>query len=112
MGIFWINLAKSNGTEPLPYGLHGTSIPDQMNIEESIGGFRYDKLGHCPSCASPAIGHASGMEMRDVVTLGQTRNFLGAPGIPELSPDRRRDDSSCRRSFLADAGQTLGEGET
>jgi LysM domain len=40
VGILWINLAKSNSSEPLPYGLHGTSIPDQMNIEESIGGFR------------------------------------------------------------------------
>ena len=40
VGIFWINLAKSNSTEPLPYGLHGTSIPDQMSIEESIGGLR------------------------------------------------------------------------
>ena len=40
VGILWINLAKSNSTEPLPYGLHGTSIPDQMNIEESIGGLR------------------------------------------------------------------------
>jgi LysM domain-containing protein len=40
VGIFWINLAKSNTTEPLPYGLTGTSIPDQMNVEESIGGFR------------------------------------------------------------------------
>ena len=40
VGIFWINLAKSKSTEPLPYGLHGTSIPDQMTIEESIGGFR------------------------------------------------------------------------
>jgi lipoprotein-anchoring transpeptidase ErfK/SrfK len=40
VGIFWINLAKSNSTEPLPYGLTGTSTPDQMNIEESIGGFR------------------------------------------------------------------------
>jgi murein DD-endopeptidase MepM/ murein hydrolase activator NlpD len=40
VGIIWINLAKSNSTEPLPYGLHGTSIPDQMNTEESIGGFR------------------------------------------------------------------------
>jgi lipoprotein-anchoring transpeptidase ErfK/SrfK len=40
VGIFWINLSKSNTTEPLPYGLTGTSIPDQMNIEESIGGFR------------------------------------------------------------------------
>jgi hypothetical protein len=40
VGIFWINLAKSNSTEPLPYGLHGTSIPDQMNAEESIGGLR------------------------------------------------------------------------
>ena len=39
-GILWINLAKSNSTEPLPYGLHGTSIPDQMNMQESIGGLR------------------------------------------------------------------------
>jgi LysM repeat protein len=40
VGILWINLAKSKSTEPLPYGLHGTSIPDQMNMEQSIGGFR------------------------------------------------------------------------
>jgi LysM repeat protein len=40
VGIMWINLAKSKSTERLPYGLHGTSIPDQMNNEASIGGFR------------------------------------------------------------------------
>lgn len=40
VGIAWINLAKAKSTEPLPYGLHGTSIPDQMNFEQSIGGFR------------------------------------------------------------------------
>jgi LysM repeat protein len=40
VGILWINLAKSTNTEPLPYGLHGTSIPDQMNDEQSLGGFR------------------------------------------------------------------------
>jgi lipoprotein-anchoring transpeptidase ErfK/SrfK len=40
VGILWINLAKANSSEPLPYGLHGTSIPDQMNLEQSIGGFR------------------------------------------------------------------------
>jgi LysM repeat protein len=40
VGIVWINLAKANSTEPLPYGLHGTSIPDQMSVEQSIGGFR------------------------------------------------------------------------
>jgi LysM repeat protein len=40
VGILWINLAKSKSTEPLPYGLHGTSIPDKMNIEQSLGGFR------------------------------------------------------------------------
>ena len=39
-GIVWINLAKSDSKEPLPYGLHGTSIPDQMNTLESIGGLR------------------------------------------------------------------------
>jgi lipoprotein-anchoring transpeptidase ErfK/SrfK len=40
VGILWINLAKANSTDPLPYGLHGTSVPDQMNALESIGGFR------------------------------------------------------------------------
>lgn len=39
-GIIWIDLAKSDSPEPLPYGLHGTSIPDQMNALESIGGLR------------------------------------------------------------------------
>jgi lipoprotein-anchoring transpeptidase ErfK/SrfK len=39
-GIFWINLAKSNSNDTLPYGLHGTSIPEQMNMLESIGGLR------------------------------------------------------------------------
>ncbi len=40
VGILWISLAKANSKEPLPYGLHGTSIPDQMHTMESIGGFR------------------------------------------------------------------------
>jgi LysM repeat protein/lipoprotein-anchoring transpeptidase ErfK/SrfK len=39
-GILWINLAKSTSPEPLPYGLTGTSIPDQMTTQESIGGLR------------------------------------------------------------------------
>jgi lipoprotein-anchoring transpeptidase ErfK/SrfK len=39
-GVLWINLAKSDSSEPLPYGLHGTSIPDQMNVLESVGGLR------------------------------------------------------------------------
>jgi len=39
-GILWINLAKSDSPEPLPYGLHGTSIPDQMTVLESLGGLR------------------------------------------------------------------------
>src|SRR5260221_5055361 len=40
VGIVWINLTKANSTDTRPYGLHGTSIPDQMNVEQSIGGFR------------------------------------------------------------------------
>lgn len=40
VGIIWINLAKSGSNEPLPYGLHGTSIPDRMTTQESLGGFR------------------------------------------------------------------------
>jgi LysM repeat protein/lipoprotein-anchoring transpeptidase ErfK/SrfK len=39
-GILWMNLAKSNSPDPLPYGLTGTSIPDQMTTQESIGGLR------------------------------------------------------------------------
>ncbi|OYW31717.1 MAG: hypothetical protein B7Z47_00170 [Chthoniobacter sp. 12-60-6] len=39
-GIVWINLAKSGDPVPLPYGLHGTSIPGTMTKQESIGGFR------------------------------------------------------------------------
>ena len=40
IGIVWINLAKSDSTDPLPYGLHGTSIPSQMARRHGIGGFR------------------------------------------------------------------------
>jgi lipoprotein-anchoring transpeptidase ErfK/SrfK len=40
VGIVWINLAKSGDPKPLPYGLHGTSIPGMMTKQESIGGFR------------------------------------------------------------------------
>lgn len=39
VGVLWINLAKSGSTEPLPYGLHGTSIPARMKLE-GIGGLR------------------------------------------------------------------------
>ena len=39
VGILWINLAKSGTTDPLPYGLHGTSIPSRMKLE-GIGGLR------------------------------------------------------------------------
>ncbi|WP_265594463.1 LysM peptidoglycan-binding domain-containing protein [Haloferula sp. BvORR071] len=40
LGIVWINLAKAKSNTPLPYGLHGTSIPGQMKSLEGIGGFR------------------------------------------------------------------------
>lgn len=40
VGIFWINLAKSDSPDPLPFGLHGTSIPGQMTLRSSLGGFR------------------------------------------------------------------------
>jgi LysM repeat protein len=39
VGVLWINLAKSVGGEPLPYGLHGTSNPAKMKLE-GIGGLR------------------------------------------------------------------------
>ena len=40
VGIAWIHLAKANSNDPLPYGLHGTSIPARMKSQEGIGGFR------------------------------------------------------------------------
>ncbi|MEN3943583.1 LysM peptidoglycan-binding domain-containing protein [Prosthecobacter sp. SYSU 5D2] len=40
VGPIWIHLAKANDPAPLPYGLHGTSIPGYMRRQESIGGFR------------------------------------------------------------------------
>ena len=39
VGVLWINLAKSGVTEPLPYGLHGTSNPAKFKLE-GIGGLR------------------------------------------------------------------------
>lgn len=40
VGIFWVDLAKSDDPEPLPYGLHGTSNPDKMRTRQSLGGIR------------------------------------------------------------------------
>ncbi|MEI6655996.1 MAG: LysM peptidoglycan-binding domain-containing protein [Verrucomicrobiota bacterium] len=40
VGILWLNLAKSGSKEPLPYGLHGTSIPARMGTLQGIGGLR------------------------------------------------------------------------
>jgi LysM repeat protein len=40
VGVIWINLAKAGSTEPLPYGLHGTSIPDTMRTHYGIGGIQ------------------------------------------------------------------------
>ena len=39
-GIVWINLAKTDPPEILPYGLHGTSVPARMSSLSGIGGFR------------------------------------------------------------------------
>lgn len=40
LGPIWLNLAKAAETTPLPYGLHGTSIPGYLTKQESLGGFR------------------------------------------------------------------------
>jgi LysM repeat protein len=40
VGVIWIDLAKSGSDEPLPYGLHGTSIPDTMRTLYGIGGIQ------------------------------------------------------------------------
>ena len=40
VGVYWIDLAKADSTTPLPYGLHGTGIPNRMKTQESLGGLR------------------------------------------------------------------------
>ncbi len=40
IGVIWLNLAKTGSTEPLPYGLHGTGIPEKMGTLQGLGGFR------------------------------------------------------------------------
>ncbi|MFA7234817.1 MAG: LysM peptidoglycan-binding domain-containing protein [Terrimicrobiaceae bacterium] len=40
VGVLWIDLAKSDSPDPLPYGLHGTGIPSEMNSRTGLGGFR------------------------------------------------------------------------
>ena len=40
VGIYWIDLAKADSATPLPYGLHGTGIPNRMKTQESLGGLR------------------------------------------------------------------------
>ncbi len=40
VGILWVDLAKADPPDPLPYGLHGTGIPSQMKSRFGIGGFR------------------------------------------------------------------------
>lgn len=40
LGPIWLNLAKGSEVTPLPYGLHGTSIPGYLTRQESLGGFR------------------------------------------------------------------------
>lgn len=40
VGVVWINLAKANEINALPFGLHGTSTPSEMFSHESLGGFR------------------------------------------------------------------------
>jgi LysM repeat protein/lipoprotein-anchoring transpeptidase ErfK/SrfK len=40
IGIIWLNLAKTGSTESLPYGLHGTGIPEKMGTFQGLGGFR------------------------------------------------------------------------
>lgn len=40
VGLIWLNLAKAGSTEALPYGLHGTSIPDTVRTHYGIGGIQ------------------------------------------------------------------------
>lgn len=40
VGILWLNLAKAGEADPLPFGLHGTSDPLRMRVQESLGGFQ------------------------------------------------------------------------
>lgn len=39
-GVVWINLAKGNETTPQTFGLHGSSMPEDIQTLEGLGGFR------------------------------------------------------------------------
>lgn len=40
VGVLWINLARGEEKEPLPFGLHGCAFPSTMFSKEGLGGFR------------------------------------------------------------------------
>lgn len=40
VGVVWINLTKDDNAGPLPFGLHGSSLPSKIRETESIGGFQ------------------------------------------------------------------------
>ncbi len=59
VGIFWIDLAKAGSTEPLPYGLHGTSSPDRMAARQSLGGLCLTNWDIAPPCACCPLARRS-----------------------------------------------------
>ncbi len=65
-----MNLAKADSPDTLPYGLHGTSNPDQMLYSYSLGG---------PQLANWDIARAARLLPNGtVLEWRQGRPFLGA----------------------------------
>ncbi len=75
VGVLWINLAKAGSPEPLPYGLHGTSIPGQMHTQESLGGLRLTNWDVVRAARLLPVG-----------TTLEWRQGLGGAGAPAVRP--------------------------
>ena len=100
-GVIWIDLAKSDSPDPLPFGLHGSSIPDQMNTLESIGGLRLSNWDISRAVPTTAFRHAARME-----TVAAARQLLKEPRPYRAlrSATRQR----CRGFRLSDVPSPVG----
>ena len=66
-GVLWLKLAKTGSTAPPPFGLHGTSIPDQMTNEQSIGWLRVTnwdivRAAHLLPAGTPLLWNSPGAD--------------------------------------------------
>lgn len=82
VGVIWINLAKTDSVEPLPFGLTGTSTPDKMRTLESIGGFRLTNWDIARAVRQLPVGTPLEWTQDAVVKPGSGSGPTIMPAIP------------------------------